>query len=164
MTNEDQMPDDEMIAAWLDGSLDAEGTQRMTDLAARNETFARRVERLRHFDDLVRLAVPAEEAVPDSLLERLGLAPVAGSTVVDLAAVRTARGATPPRSRFGGSFMRMAAQLALVAGVGLAVLVVARPGNRAEDPAAAYRALGSAPAGSVRMVNALVKFAWVADS
>lgn len=156
---EGAMPDDDTIAAWLDGALDVEGARRMTELAARHEALARRVERMRHVDDLVRLAVPAEEAVPDALLQRLGLASAGDSTVVSLADVRAARTQPSPARRTGGAMLRMAAQLALVAGVGLAVLVLARPGDRVQDPAAAYRALGSAPSAEARSANALIRFA-----
>lgn len=172
MKPDDQMPTDEMISAWLDGTLDDEGARRMTDFAARDETFARRAERLRQIDNLVRAAVPAEPELPADLLERLGLAPARAAApattwpsagVVDLAAARqerAARNAAPtqfPAVRSG--FFRMAAQLALVAGVGLAVVVVSRPTDRIEGPAADYRALGSAPDAVAKNANALVKFA-----
>jgi len=162
----DDMPDDDKIAAWLDGALDAEGAQRMTDLAAHNEAFAQRAARLRQLDDLVRAAVPAEPEVPAALLERLGLASAvpAGASIVDIADARQARaarnGAAPAPVRQGrGAFFRMAAQVALIAGLGLAVVVVSRPGERAADPAADYRALGTAPEAAAREANALIKFA-----
>lgn len=173
MKPEDQMPADEMISAWLDGTLDTEGARRMTELAARDEAFAHRADRLRRIDNLVRAAVPAEPELPAALLERLGLAPVPASAgsiagVVDLAAARQERAgrnsapAPMARARFG--FFRMAAQLALVAGVGLAVVVVSRPGDRAEVSGAVYsgadyRALGSAPDAAAHEANALVRFA-----
>ncbi|WP_298193808.1 hypothetical protein [Novosphingobium sp.] len=156
---EGAMPDDETLAAWLDGALDAEGARRMTELAARHEALARRVERMRHVDDLVRLAVPAEEAVPPALLERLGLAPAGEAKVVSLADARAARAQPAVARRSGGVLLRMAAQLALVAGVGLAVLVLARPAERVQDPAAAYRALGTSPGAAARSANALIRFA-----
>ena len=53
------IPDDDIIHAWLDGTLDKDGAQRMTDLAANDDTFARRVLRMQHLDELVRTAVPA---------------------------------------------------------------------------------------------------------
>ena len=168
MIPDDQMPADEMISAWLDGTLDAEGARRMTELAARDEAFARRAERLRHMDSLVRAAVPAEPEIPADLLERLGLAPVpsglaAGAGVIDRAAAReeraAGRAATAPAPGARGGFLRMAAQLALVAGVGLAVVVVSRPTDRIEGPEAEYRALGSAPDAAAREANAMVKFA-----
>ncbi|KUR70862.1 hypothetical protein AQZ52_13640 [Novosphingobium fuchskuhlense] len=152
-------PDDAMISAWLDGTLDAEGDRRMTELAARDEAFARRVERLRHIDDLVRAAVPADDAVPDALLERLGLAPASADNVVSLDAARASRKAAVAAPVRGGGWMRMAAQLALVAGLGMAVFVVARPGDRVADSAAPYRALGNAPDSAAPAANALVKFA-----
>jgi negative regulator of sigma E activity len=156
------MPDDEAIAAWLDGTLDPDGARRMTELAANDEAFARRVARLRQLDDLVRAAVPTEDSIPDALLARLGLAPApAGSAVVvDLAAARQERAVrAAPAVRAGGGWRRLAAQLALVAGVGLAVAVLSRPAEQAADPAAQYRALGAAPAAASREANALVKFA-----
>lgn len=178
MKPEDQMPADEMISAWLDGTLDAEGARRMTELAARDEAFARRAERLRRIDNLVRAAVPAEPELPAALLERLGLAPApvhAASAremrhagVVDLAAARQERAgrnsAPAPMARARGGFLRMAAQLALVAGVGLAVIAVSRPGDRADVSgadysSADYRALGSAPDAAAHEANALVRFA-----
>ncbi len=131
----------------------------MTELAARHDAIARRAERMRHIDDLVRLAVPAEEAVPDALLERLGLAPAGGARVLSLADARAARARPEPVRQSGGALLRMAAQLALVAGLGLAVLVVARPGERVQDPAAEYRALGAAPVAGARAANALIRFA-----
>ena len=168
MKPEDQMPADEMISAWLDGTLDAEGAERMTDLAARDETFANRAERLRQIDKLVRAAVPAEPEIPAALLERLGLAPAPdsaapGAGVIDLAAARqerAARSAAPaamPRVR--SDVWRMAAQLALVAGIGMAIVVVSRPTDRIEGPEADYRALGAASDLAARQANALVKFA-----
>jgi negative regulator of sigma E activity len=166
MMSPDEMPDDETIAAWLDGALDAEGAQRMTDLAAHDEAFARRAARLNHLDDLVRAAVPAEPEIPAALLERLGLAPdaPAGASVVDIADARQARAArnaaAPVPARQGrGAFFRIAAQVALIAGLGLAVVVISRPGERAAYPAADFGALGTAPDAAAREANALVKFA-----
>ena len=150
-------PDDDMISAWLDGSLDDEGTRRMADLVARDEAFARRVERLRRIDDLIRAAVPAEEGVPDALLQRLGLAPAAGK-VVDIAAVRAVRAEAAAPAPRAHTYWRMAAQLALVAGLGLAVFAAVRPGGGEGDPVAQYRALGAAPDADAGPVNALVKF------
>jgi len=170
MNPDDTPPDDGMISAWLDGTLDEDGTARMTELAANDEAFALRVQRLRHLDDLVRAAVPAEPDIPAALLARLGLerlglaeAP-ASSAVVDLAAVRRERAsrlAEPaPLSRFGRSaFLKVAAQVAIVAGIGLSVAVFNLPGQKAGDPAADYRALGSAPDAAAQEANALVKFA-----
>ena len=157
-------PDDAMISAWLDGTLDAEGARHMTDLAARDEAFARRVEHLRRIDDLVRAAVPPEPEIPAELLARLGLAPSpARASVVDLAAVRHQRGlqnaAAPRAPQARGGFLKLAAQVALVAGLGLAVVTVVRPGGQAGDPAADYRTLSSAPAPAAREANALVRFA-----
>ena len=167
---EDTTPDDMMISAWLDGTLDEDGTARMTELAANDEAFALRVQRLRHLDDLVRAAVPAEPEIPAALLARLGLersdlaeGPSRGG-VVDLAAVRRERASrlavpTSP-SRFGRSaFLKVAAQVAVVAGIGLSVAVFNLPGQKAGDPAADYRALGSAPDAAAQEANALVKFA-----
>lgn len=156
---EDNVSDDETLAAWLDGALDAEGVRRMTELAAQREDLSRRMERMRHLDDLVRLAVPAEKAVPDALLARLGLAPAGAATVVSLAAARAARTQATPVRRSGSALMRMAAQLALVAGIGLAVFVLARPADRAQDPAAAFRALGSTSGAEASSANALIRFA-----
>lgn len=162
-------PDDDRIYAWLDGTLDKDGAQRMTDLAANDETFAMRVERLRHLDDLVRIAVPADPEIPAALLERLGLAdaPVPG-TVIDFAAAKQARSSrhvsgievdTGP-SRFGRvAFLKVAAQVAIIAGLGVSVAVFTVPEQKTADPAADYRALGSSPNAASREANALVKFA-----
>lgn len=162
------IPDDEMIHAWLDGRLDEigdmDGAARMTELAANDEAFARKVQRLRHLDDLVRLAVPEEPEIPAVLLERLGLSePRPGATIVDLTTARQERAArqavSAAPSRFGRSaFMKMAAQVALIAGVGLAVAVIAVPGQRSEDPSAEYRVLGSPAEPAARDANVLIKF------
>jgi len=162
----DETPDDEKIAAWLDGALDAEGAQCMTDLAAHDEAYAKRAARLRHLDDLVRAAVPAEPEIPAALLQRLGLAPAVptGASIVDIADARQARAARNAAARSPvqngrGAFLRMAAQVALIAGLGLAVVVVSRPGERADDPAGDYRALSNAPEVATPESNVLVKFA-----
>ena len=167
------IPDDTMISAWLDGTLDQngdkDGAARMTELAAKDEAFALRVQRLRHLDDLVRAAVPAEPDIPAALLQRLGLAEAArGATVVDIAAARQARAnrqaALASPSRFGrDAFVKVAAQVAIIAGAGLVVAVFNLPGRHpatgSSGPAAEYRALGSAPDAAASAVNALVKFA-----
>jgi len=158
------IPDDEKILAWLDGALEPDGAAHMTDLAARDETFARRVERLRHLDDLVRAAVPEEPEIPAALLARLGLAePPVSAAVVDIAAarqVRAARQATVAPLRIGRPiYFKVAAQVAVIAVAGLAVALFAVPGQRADDPAAEYRVLGSAAAPAAPKANALIKFA-----
>ena len=147
----------------------------MTELAANDEAFVLRVQRLRHLDDLVRAAVPAEPEIPAALLARLGLAEMgladapAQSEVVDLAAAREQRAsrlaapASPARfgpSRFGQSaFLKVAAQVAIIAGVGLSVAVFNMPGQKTGESAADYRTLSSAPEAAAHKANALVKFA-----
>ncbi|MFM9934897.1 MAG: hypothetical protein ACKVOL_01720 [Novosphingobium sp.] len=161
-------PDDDMIYAWLDGALDKDGAQQMTDVAANDETFALRVERLRHLDDLVRAAVPTEPEITAALLERLGLADAPTQcTVIDFAAAKQARGSRPVSgleastgpSRFGrAAFLKVAAQVAIIAGLGLSVAVFTVPGQKAAEPAADYRVLGFVPDAAARKANALVKF------
>jgi hypothetical protein len=172
MTPDDQpsqgKTSDEMLAAWLDGALDAESAARIGEWADNDKDFAMRAQRLQYLDDLVRQAVPADDAVPLALLQRLRLADVAAAsgdaqgTVIDLADARRARA---ERSAPVGAFkarrsewLRIAAQVALVAGVGLAVAVVSVPGQLSQDPAAEYRALGSAPDAATQTANVLVKF------
>jgi hypothetical protein len=167
-------PDDMMISAWLDGTLDTDGAARMTELAANDEAFALRVQRLRHLDNLVRAAVPVEPEIPAALLARLGLAeaPVRAepmrADVVDFAAARqqraqqqAARQPVPEStSRFGRSaFLKVAAQVAIIAGVGLSVAVFNMPGQKAGEPSAEYRTLSSAPDTTAHEANALVRFA-----
>ncbi|MFC3175504.1 anti-sigma factor family protein [Novosphingobium bradum] len=176
-----RLPDDERISAWLDGQLDEEGNAEMADLAARNEELAARAARLRGMDSLVRAAVPAEdEAIPAELLARLGLAPAApvgeagaepaglasaaegAAEVIDLASVRAARAArAPARSapRLAG-LGRIAAQLLLVFGLGLGIVLAVGQHRETAGPdaAASYRVLGD-DAAAPAAANALVRFA-----
>lgn len=153
MTEEHGKPDDLAFAAWLDGELDEDGATRMAKLVASDDSLGLRAERIRHLDGLVRQAVP-EEHVPAELMERLGLAsaPVSAE-VVDLSAARRARVETAaakivPERRFNLS--RLAAQVALVAGLGLAVTLWQ---NTASERDAPFRTLSnarhSAPANGV---------------
>ena len=164
------VPDDQQLSAWLDGGLDDDGNAKMADLAARNEDVASRAARLRHMDELVRAAVPAEEEIPAELLTRLGLAPVPGEVatgsaaeVIDLASARAARearaAARPRPARFAG-FGRIAAQLVLISGLGLGVVIALGQNHKAAAPAdnAAYRVLGDSAA-PAPAANALVRFA-----
>ena len=173
------LPGDEQLSAWLDGGLDADGNAKMADLAARNEDVAARAARLRRMDELVRAAVPEEETIPPELLARLGLAqPEAASAapaaqVIDLAAARAARPAPAPasaparapapRAWFTG-MGRIAAQLVLISGLGLGVMLAlghdrqpATPGAPTEA-SADYRVLGDASR-AAPAANALVRFA-----
>ena len=137
----------------------------MTRLAATDESLAARASRLGHLDELVRAAVPAEEAVPSALLERLGLAGSARSGgVVNLAEARCAQAgrradtlariAQPRRA-----FLRMAAQVAIVTGIGVSLAVWSLPGKEASAPRADYRTLSNAPDKAAQATNALVMFA-----
>ena len=168
---------DEELSAWLDGGLGEDGNARMADLVGSNEDLAARAARLRRIDGLVREAVP-EEPVPAELLARLGLAAAAepapaasaSAEVIELAVAREARkarvAAAAPASRLvppggQGRFARIAAQVLLVAGIGLGVALLRgiggppTPGPVVEAP---YRVLGdesSAPAAA----NAIARFA-----
>lgn len=161
---------DEKIAAWLDGMLDTDGAARMSERAATDEQVAQRALRLRHLDELVRAAVPQDDEIPDALLERLGLAPSSAAhssaaTVVSLADARRARQPQaapafpqPGRTRYG--FWRIAAQVVLVAGLGLSATLWLGTHRASENPAD-YRALSDlGPAGNVAApsANALVVF------
>jgi len=149
---------EERISAWIDGMLDSEGSAAMKTQAMSDEAVAKRAQRLRQMDDLVRAAVPAEDAVPDALLSRLGLSNAsAASNVVDLAARRDDR---PHRSSPAfGRHWRMAAQVALVGAVGLALVTWQAPRGTSEDTGAAYRALSDASRRAPAEVNGLVVFA-----
>lgn len=153
------------ISAWLDGMMDKDGALAMTELAASDETMAARAERLRHIDDLVRSAVPAEEAIPPELLERLGLSGVAtADKVVNLAAARKERGRraearaarTAPVGRNG--LWRIAAQVALVAGLG-ASLALWNASSNTRQGDASYRTLSDAAQPAALRANAMVVFA-----
>jgi hypothetical protein len=162
---------DDKISAWLDGSLDKDGAARMTHLAATDHTVAMRALRLRHLDELVRSAVPAEDTVPQELLERLGLAApmqgddvVQGSGVVDLAEARRAReDASSARQDVvrgkPSALWRMAAQVAIVAGIGVSLAIWKIPGENKDEPRADYRTLSNASVTTVRLTNALIMFA-----
>lgn len=136
----------------------------MDRLVGSDEELAQRTARMRHIDELVRAAVPQEETVPHALVERLGLAGSAvEQNVVSLAEARTARDAArarPAPRGWGGmhGFRRMAAQLLLVGGIGVALAVWA--GGRTDTNDAPYRALSDAPAASdaAAPVNGLVLF------
>lgn len=160
------LPGDEQLSAWLDGGLDAEGHAKMADLAARNEDVAARAARLRHMDELVRAAVPEEDEVPAELLARLGLAaPAPGSAapagkVIDLAAARAARSAPAPARRPWFTGMgRIAAQLVLISGLGLGVMLALGHNRQPASPQASadYRVLGDASR-AAPAANALVRF------
>lgn len=157
---------DAALAAWIDGTMDERGAAEMERMIGSDDILATRVARLRHLDSLVRAAVP-EEPVPEALLQRLGLAEVKGrvtgsaSGVVDLGERRAARAAAVRPAVGPGAGWRIAAQVALVAGVGSALLLVGRPQDGAGPvPAAEYTALGNAEADAgASAANALVMFA-----
>lgn len=159
MIGEHGMPDDEALGAWLDGELNEDGAAEMAKLIASDEDLAMRAERIRHLDALLRQAVPEEE-VPAALLERLGLAEApASATVVDMVAVRQARAeaaAIPVQAVRPSNLLRLAAQVALVAGLGLAVLLWQSPGGDANKDAP-YRTLSNA--GKATPANGMVMFA-----
>ena len=86
--------EDEKLSAWIDGALDEAEARRIAELTEQEPELAERAVRLRRIDDLVKTAVP-EEPVSQELLERLGLAPAKPSNVVDFAAERSRRTASP---------------------------------------------------------------------
>ena len=62
-------------------------------------------------------------------------------------------------SSFGRNpFWKIAAQVAIIAGLGLAAAVFTMPGQQALDPAADYRTLSSAPVVAAGKANVLIKF------
>ncbi|MDF8331750.1 hypothetical protein [Novosphingobium cyanobacteriorum] len=152
--------DDARLSAWIDGMLDEQGDEAMRELIAGNAVAAARADRLRHMDALVRQAVPQEDELPAGLLARLGLADAPAqesSNVVSLASARDARVAKPvaaPANRL----WRIAAQVALVGGVGLTLATFAVPHGPKPDEAD-YRALSNASRSAPADVNALVVFA-----
>jgi len=165
--------DDERLSAWLDGGLDDDGNEKMADLAEANEDIARRAARLRRMDELMRAAVPEEDHVPDELLARLGLAnaaqlhgraesPAGAAEVIDLAAARAARAAqsAPVTPRRLAGFGRIAAQLVLISGLGLGIMLAVNSGQDRTGTGtdARYRTLSDASAAPVP-ANALVRFA-----
>lgn len=174
--HDDVIKDDEAVSAWLDGGLDKDGAAAMEEMAAMNEGVALRAARLRHMDDLVRSAIPEEDSVPRALLDRLGIGqPIkSGAKVVDLAQARASRDArrspVTPRPRIaalsGG--WRVAAQVTLVVGLGLAGIVYLGRGDDAgmravSGPRAVYTALGDATA-TKSTANAVVMFAADVDA
>jgi len=158
--------EDDKISAWIDGGLDAEGTEAMELEANSNEAIALRAVRFRKLDALVREAIPLDDQVPDELLARLGLpaARLAPDNVVSLADARASRlgGETPTPPRFWQSLTsgRLAAQWVLLLGLGLSgVLYLSNPTQF--GPQADYHALGDATrAGElVQQPNAVAMFA-----
>jgi len=157
--------DDETIAAWIHGALDGDEAARVAALIDRDPALARRAEKLKRLDEMVRRAVPVEDALPADLLARLGLpAPETAGKVVSLAEARAAKASAaversaPARfAAFAGGGWRIAAQVLIVAAIGLtATQWWASPANQS-DPAE-YRALGDA-ADPAAGANALVVFA-----
>ena len=170
MNSEDRDAQDARLSAWLDGELDKDGTEQMSDRIAFDEVLRQRADRLARLDELVRAAVP-EEPLPAELLVRLGLAPRESADVVDLAAARRERGVGPARTTVPAwrtGMWRIAAQVLVVGGIGLgAVLALApnhdrlAPGQTAPD--AAYRTLSDHPSAVQPAVNALVVFSDATD-
>lgn len=144
MSKEQGKPDDQEIAAWLDGELDKDGANRMARLVAADQDVALRADRIRHLDGLVRQAVPQEE-IPAGLLERLGLAETPSSAVViDLDAARLAR-AKAEKASAGtarrAAMYRIAAQVAFVTALGAGVTLWQFSATRND---AAYHTLSDA--------------------
>jgi hypothetical protein len=160
---------DDQISAWLHGSVDAAEDARIGGLIANDPQLSARAAQLGHLDDLVRQAVPLEESLPPELMARLGLDIGAADrdNVISLAAVRAARvekaASTSARTpAFTSKVWRIAAQVALVVGVGVtAGQWILTP--QGQVPEASYRTLGDAP-GTEASVNALVKFATATDA
>lgn len=156
--------DDERIAAWIDGMLDEKGAAAMSELAASDETLTARAQRLRHIDALVRSAVPAEDEIPPALVERLGLAPQPAAPrtaqILSLDEVRARRRA-PARGPVGQPRWQIAAQVALVLGLGVSLAMGNGSTGSGPSSPASYRALGHAapPGAALPAVNALVVFA-----
>ncbi len=153
---------DDQISAWLDGSVDEAEHARLGALIAADPNLSARAAQLKRIDDLFREAVPLEQALPAELMARLGLsdAPAATDNVVSLAAVRAARvetaAAAPARPVFGSRSWRIAAQVALVLGIGVtAGQWILSPQDRAPD--GRYQTLGDA-SGTGTPANAVVKF------
>ena len=161
MTNGSKIPDDAEISAWLDGMMDKEGSAKMTQLVASCEAVAARAARLQRIDELIRIAVPAEDTIPDALLQRLGLAdPSPSATVVSLAAVREARKPASVASRPAVGRTRVwqvAAQVTLVIGLGTSLAVWQGDWSQRQDEAS-YRPLSDAARPSAIKINAIVMF------
>jgi len=159
---------DSRLSAWLDGELDTDGAQAMSELVASDEAFAARAQRMSRIDDLIRAAVP-EEPVPDALLERLGLAASAAAPsaeVVDLSAVRRQREqyrcAAAPAAR-PRLLWRIAAQVAVIGGVGVAAALWFAPHSASVPQSDEYRTLSNRPPVSAPAVNAVVIFGDAVD-
>lgn len=159
--NDPLRADDERIAAWVDGELDDDGIKAMDQLALNDQTTAARALRLRQLDDLARAAVPLEEAIPEDLLARMGLAehPAATAEVIDLGSARAARqpSAVSRPAQDGFPLRRLAASVALLVGLGFGVLLVTGrgPAPEADSP---YRTLSS-PAQAGPSANAVIMVA-----
>lgn len=150
---------DHQLSAWLSGSLTAEEAAGIRAAMDADPALAARAARLRQLDDLVRQAVPLSPAADDALLARLGLATAPApdpAQVIDLAEARTRRAPAPVRPATSPRW-RIAAQVALVAGIGLAVaqLLPERSPSLAEG---AYRTLADAD-GARPNADGLVLFA-----
>lgn len=159
--NDPLRPDDERIAAWVDGELDDDGIKAMDELALNNQPTAARALRLRQLDDLARAAVPLEETIPEDLLARMGLAehPAATAEVIDLGSARAARQAPAVSRPAPGGFplRRLAASVALLVGLGFGVLLVTGRGPEPEADSP-YRTLSS-PAQAGPSANAVIMVA-----
>jgi len=145
------IPSDEVISAWLDGAADEAQSRDIEAALANDPVFADHVAALAAADDLVRAAYPIDAQVSEELLMRLGLVgpvpvPAAPQTadVFDFAAARARKQPAPVRRAWTGNLSRIAAQVALVAGLGgLATgWWMLSPGAESSD--AQYRALGNA--------------------
>ncbi len=151
---------EDQLSAWLHGSVDPAEAERIAARVANDPELTKRADRLRQLDSLVRSAVPISETLPPELLVRLGLAaqpPV--SNVLNLADARASRSTMQKPSRiaaFASGGWKVAAQVALIVGIGTAVVQFAGPA-RQSSPEAAYRALGDGPTAEAS-ANALVMF------
>ncbi|MEO0030871.1 MAG: hypothetical protein RIS94_629 [Pseudomonadota bacterium] len=149
---------DHQLSAWLSGSLTPDEAARIAAAVEADPVLSARAERLGQLDDLVRQAVPLQDGVPDALLARLGLAPAERpADVTDIADARQKRAATVAERRRPTQIWRIAAQVALVAGIGLAAMQFL-PDRAPQQPQDAYRALSDERAPRID-ADALVLFA-----
>lgn len=142
---------DHQLSAWLSGCLNADEAAQIAAAVEADPALAKRAERLRHLDELVRTVVPLDAVIPDALIARLGLAAApatadraATAPVIDLAGERARRAEqaaalpTEPQRSFHG--WRIAAQVALIVGIGMAALQF-MPRGAEKTPEGAYRVL-----------------------
>lgn len=145
------IPSDEVISAWLDGAADEAQSRDIEAALASDPVFADHVAALAAADDLVRAAYPIDAQVSDELLMRLGLvdpvpvhAAQQSADVIDFSAARARKQPAPVRRTWPGNLSRVAAQVALVVGLGGLATGWWMMAPGADSPDAQYRALGNA--------------------